>query len=61
MAPPKFPKTCKAAVCEGPGQKLVLKDVELKEPIPGEVLIKTEACGVCFSDYATIQGHMGSL
>jgi propanol-preferring alcohol dehydrogenase len=61
MAAPKFPKTCKAAVCEKPGEQLVLKDIELKEPVPGEILIKTEACGVCFSDYATIGGHMGPL
>ena len=61
MASPKFPKTCKAAVCEKPGEKLELKDVVLKEPGPGEILIKTQACGVCFSDYATIGGHMGPL
>lgn len=61
MPSPKFPKTCKAAVCEKPGEKLVVKDVELKEPGPGEILIKTQACGVCFSDHATLLGHMGSM
>jgi len=60
MASSKFPKTCKAAVCEKPGE-LAIKEVELKEPGPGEIMIKTQACGVCFSDYGTIGGHMGSL
>lgn len=57
----KFPKTCKAAVCEKPGENVVLKDVELQEPKGGEILIKSQACGVCFSDFATIQGHMGPM
>ena len=61
MASAKFPKTCRAAVCEKPGEKVELKNVELKDPAPGEIMIKTEACGVCFSDHATLLGHMGPL
>lgn len=56
-----LPKTFKAVVCEKPGAGIALKDVELQEPKQGEVLIKVQACGVCFSDYATIEGEMGSL
>jgi len=58
---PNFPKTCKAAVCEKPGEKVVLKDIELHEPEAGEILIKVQACGVCFSDVAVIGGHMGPM
>lgn len=57
----KYPKTCKAAVLPAQGEKLVIKDVEVKEPQAGEVLIKVHACGVCHSDSLIIEGGMGPM
>ena len=48
-----LPKTYKAAVFEKKDAPFVLKDVELKQPSAGEVLVKTIACGVCHSDVAS--------
>ena len=42
------------------GQPLSIEEVELKEPIEGEVLIKVQACGVCHSDYLVKEGHTGN-
>ncbi|MCA9878847.1 MAG: alcohol dehydrogenase catalytic domain-containing protein, partial [Thermomicrobiales bacterium] len=39
-----------AAVVEEFGQPLVLKEVPVPVPGPGEVLIKVSACGVCHTD-----------
>ncbi|KAJ5912233.1 alcohol dehydrogenase, partial [Penicillium subrubescens] len=38
------------------GASLTIEEVELTLPNPGEVLVKVEACGVCFSDTAA-QAH----
>lgn len=56
-----LPKTYKAVVLEKVGAPFDIKEVPLEEPKQGEILIKVEACGVCFSDYATREGHMGPL
>ncbi|CAK7214722.1 hypothetical protein SBRCBS47491_002246 [Sporothrix bragantina] len=45
-----LPKTYKAAVLENIGSPLVVKDLELQMPGPGEVLVKILASGVCGSD-----------
>jgi D-arabinose 1-dehydrogenase-like Zn-dependent alcohol dehydrogenase len=56
---PSLPKTYKAAVfAQGGAEKLEFRDVELKLPGPGEVLIKVKACGVCFGDDAMRKGFM---
>lgn len=47
---PSLPKTYKQAIFKEQGGQLVIEDVELKMPQPGEVLVKVEACGVCHSD-----------
>jgi len=52
-----LPKTYKAAVLEEVGGDFILKDLPLKEPGPGQVLVKVLACGVCGSDKAEQQGH----
>jgi hypothetical protein len=57
----KYPKTCKAAVLPAQREKLVIKDIEVKEPQAGEILIKVHACGVCHSDSLVIGGGMGSM
>lgn len=46
----------KAAVLEQFGQPLVVRDVELAEPGPGEVLVRLVACGVCHTDMYTASG-----
>ncbi|KAF2424222.1 alcohol dehydrogenase [Tothia fuscella] len=56
-----YPKTCKAAVIPKIGSKLVIKDVPVRDPESGEILIKALACGVCHSDSAIQEGHMGPL
>jgi propanol-preferring alcohol dehydrogenase len=40
----------KAAVVEQFGKPLVLKELDVPIPGPGQVLVKTEACGVCHTD-----------
>ena len=39
-------KTMQAAVVEQFGKSLALKEVPIPEPGPGQILVKTEACGV---------------
>jgi S-(hydroxymethyl)glutathione dehydrogenase / alcohol dehydrogenase len=46
----------KAAVLEEFAQPLVVQEVDLAEPGPGEVLIRLEACGVCHTDMYTASG-----
>ncbi len=43
----------RAAVFEGNG-KLSLQDRERPVPIPGEILVEVEACGICGSDLAVL-------
>jgi D-arabinose 1-dehydrogenase-like Zn-dependent alcohol dehydrogenase len=45
-----LPKTYKHAVFKELGKPLVVEDAELKLPGTGEILVKVEACGVCYSD-----------
>jgi S-(hydroxymethyl)glutathione dehydrogenase/alcohol dehydrogenase len=46
----------RAAVLEEFGQPLVVQDVELADPKPGEVLVRLVACGVCHTDLYTASG-----
>jgi len=46
----------RAAVLEEFGQPLVVQDVDLAPPKPGEVLVKLHACGVCHTDLYTASG-----
>ncbi|KFY19608.1 hypothetical protein V493_07892 [Pseudogymnoascus sp. VKM F-4281 (FW-2241)] len=54
-----LPKTYKAVVVNKANDPFKLTDVELKLPSANQVLIKTLACGVCFSDLAMAGGHFG--
>jgi S-(hydroxymethyl)glutathione dehydrogenase / alcohol dehydrogenase len=45
-----------AAVLEEFGKPLVVQEVELAEPGPGEVLVRLHACGVCHTDMYTASG-----
>ncbi len=56
-----LPKTYKAAVFEKNGGPLVLKDIELKHPEEGQILVKVEACGVCHSDALVQSEAFGPL
>ncbi len=46
----------RAAVLEEFGKPLVVQDVGLDGPKPGEVLVRLEACGVCHTDMYTASG-----
>ncbi len=45
-----------AAILEAPGQPLVIGTVQVDNPGPHEVLIRTAACGLCHSDLHFIEG-----
>lgn len=45
----------------GPGEPLELVERELRQPGPGEVLVRVEACGICHSDAFTIEGAMPGI
>ena len=46
----------RAAVLEEFGSPLVVQDVELDGPGPGEALVRVHACGVCHTDLYTASG-----
>src|ERR687893_1342652 len=46
----------RAAVLEEFAKPLVVQDVELEGPKPGEVLVRLSACGVCHTDLYTASG-----
>jgi S-(hydroxymethyl)glutathione dehydrogenase/alcohol dehydrogenase len=46
----------RAAVLEEFGAPLVVQEVELAEPGPGEALVRLVACGVCHTDLYTASG-----
>lgn len=50
--------TMRAAVLPGPRQALVLEDLVLAPPGPGEVLVRTRACGVCHTDLHVMNGDI---
>jgi S-(hydroxymethyl)glutathione dehydrogenase / alcohol dehydrogenase len=48
----------RAAVLWGPGEDWKIEEVELDDPGPGEVLVKTKAAGMCHSDEHVLTGDM---
>jgi S-(hydroxymethyl)glutathione dehydrogenase/alcohol dehydrogenase len=46
----------RAAVLEDFGSPLIVQDLELADPRPGEVLVRLAACGVCHTDLYTASG-----
>lgn len=46
----------RAAVVERFGEPLVLRDWDLPTPGPGQIVVKTEACGVCHTDLHAAHG-----
>jgi len=49
----------RAAVCRAFGAPLAIETIEVAEPGPGEVLIRTAACAICHSDIFYIDGAWG--
>ena len=47
----------RAVQTAGPKRPLELFQREVPEPGAGEVRVRIEACGVCHSDYLTVEGH----
>jgi len=47
----------RAAVMRVPGELLVVEEVEIAEPGPGEVLVRMVASGVCHSDLHALKGE----
>jgi S-(hydroxymethyl)glutathione dehydrogenase/alcohol dehydrogenase len=46
----------RAAVASGVGQPLVIDEVDLRSPGPGEVLVQMKASGLCHTDLSIIEG-----
>ena len=51
-----MPSTMKAAVVEAFGKPLVLREWDVPTPGPGQILVRTEACGVCHTDLHAARG-----
>ncbi|HEU0335559.1 MAG TPA: Zn-dependent alcohol dehydrogenase [Gaiellaceae bacterium] len=49
----------RAAVLREPGRPVVIEEVELDAPRPGEVLVDVVAAGVCHSDLRLADGELG--
>ncbi len=48
----------KAAVMRANNEPLVLEEIEIDDPNPGEVLVKLAASGICHSDLTVIEGGL---
>jgi propanol-preferring alcohol dehydrogenase len=49
-------RTMQAAVVEYFGKPLVMQELAIPSPGPGQILVKTEACGVCHTDLHAASG-----
>lgn len=49
----------RAAVLREPGGDLVIEEIPIPEPGPGEVLVKVHGCGVCHTDLHVMDGGVG--
>jgi D-arabinose 1-dehydrogenase-like Zn-dependent alcohol dehydrogenase len=56
-----LPPTYKAWQIVNSGEPMVLKELPLKKPGSGEVLVKVLACGVCRTDYSMASGEFFPL
>ncbi|XP_019190376.1 PREDICTED: alcohol dehydrogenase-like 1 isoform X1 [Ipomoea nil] len=55
------PIKCKAAVCRGAGEALVIEEIEVAPPKPGEVRIKILCSSLCHSDLTYWKFKSGPL
>ncbi|MFP5225188.1 MAG: zinc-dependent alcohol dehydrogenase [Actinomycetota bacterium] len=53
-----IPETMQAARWHGPGSKILIEEVPVPDPGPGELLIRVAACGVCASDLHMFDGSL---
>ncbi len=51
--------TIKAAVCRAFGKPLVIEEIDIAEPGPGEVAVDVKACAICHSDISYAEGAWG--
>lgn len=51
-----MPHKMRTAVVEQFGRPLVLRELDVPTPAPGQILVKTEACGVCHTDLHAARG-----
>jgi propanol-preferring alcohol dehydrogenase len=51
-----MPNTMQAAVVTAFGKPLALQEWDIPKPGPGQILVKTEACGVCHTDLHAANG-----
>ena len=49
----------KAAVCRAFGEPLVIEELDLAPPGPGEIRVKVAACAICHSDIHYAEGAWG--
>ena len=49
----------KAAVCRTFGAPLAIEDLDLRSPGSGEVHVQLDACAICHSDIAYMDGDWG--
>ncbi len=49
-------RTMRAAVVEHFGKPLVVRELDIPSAAPGQIVIKTEACGVCHTDLHAAHG-----
>jgi propanol-preferring alcohol dehydrogenase len=54
----EIPPQMQAMVLEAPGRPLVLKELPVPAPGPGQVLVKVHACGVCRTDLHILDGEL---
>lgn len=54
-----LPETYNHAVFKELGGPLIIEHAKLTPPAKGEILVKVEACGVCFSDMFAQNNVMG--
>ncbi|KAI1312711.1 alcohol dehydrogenase 1 [Xylaria venustula] len=54
-----LPRSYQRAVFKALNSNLVLEEVPLTLPGPGEILVKTEACGICHSDVFAQENTFG--
>lgn len=56
-----LPSTYKAWQVVKAGEPVVLKDLPLRQPGTGQILVKVLACGVCHSDASMANGEYGPV
>ncbi|WP_240498663.1 zinc-dependent alcohol dehydrogenase family protein [Thauera propionica] len=53
-----LPRSMRAMVLERPGEPLKTVDLQVPEPLPGQILLRIEACGVCRTDLHLVDDEL---